>query len=143
MPEQLVGVWKLISVEQRSEDGQVSYPLGRRVAGQLIYDEKGNLSVQCMRAERPKFASGDSRNGTPEEVRAAFEGYMAYFGTYRVDAEQGTVVHHVTGNVFPNWVGMDYVRHYRLSGSRLTLRTPPIFMGGRHVTGEFVWERLG
>ncbi|GEM_PF-6774270 len=43
------------------------------------------MAVQIMRSDRPAFASGERLEGTQEEIKAAFEGYFAYYGTYEVN----------------------------------------------------------
>jgi hypothetical protein len=101
------------------------------------------MAAQIMRPGRPPFASGDRQRGTDAEVRAAHDGYLAYWGTWDVDPARGTVTHHVRGSLFPNWVGQDQVRAFTLDGDRLTLRTPPLRQGGREVVGVLAWERLG
>ncbi len=141
--EKFAGAWRLISTEYRSEDGGVTYPFGRETIGQLMYDGKRNMAVQIIKAKRPNFASNDWLKGTPEEIKAAFEGYRCYFGTYDVDEKKKIVTHHVQGSSFPNWmIGVDHVRYYECSGNRLTLRTVPILMGGKKVVGRLIWERL-
>ena len=51
--------------------------------------------VQLMASDRPLFALGDRLGGSDAEVRAAFEGYHAYFGRYSVDQEAGAVHHDI------------------------------------------------
>ena len=48
-----VGTWRLVSFESRDEDGNVEYPFGRDVAGQLSYDANGNMSALVARANVP------------------------------------------------------------------------------------------
>ena len=142
--EKFTGAWRLISTDYRSEEGEVIYPFGREVIGRLMYDGKRNMAAQVIKAERPDFASNDWLKGTPEEIKAAFEGYRCYFGTYDVDEEKKMVTHHVQGSSFPNWMtgGVEHVRYYDFSGNGLTLRTVPLLMGGKKVVGRLVWERL-
>jgi len=142
--EKFTGAWKLISTYYRSEDGEVIYPFGREVIGLLMYDGKRHMAVQIIKANRPNFASNDWLQGTPEEIKAAFEGYRCYFGTYDVDEEKKIVTHHVEGSSYPNWMTgeVEHVRYYEFSGNRLTLRTVPLLMGGKKVVGRLVWERL-
>src|SRR5687768_7044291 len=66
-------------------------------AERILYDARGNMSTVLMKPDRPPFASKDRRRGTDAEVRAAFEGFDSYPGTYSVDTTNGTVTHHVTG----------------------------------------------
>jgi hypothetical protein len=138
----LKGTWRLVSFEMQKSDGQVVYPLGKSAVGVLNYDVEGNMSVQLMRLDRQAFAANDQLKGTPEEVKSAFEGYVAYFGKYEVNEEKGTVTHRLKGSIFPNWVGSDQVRFFELSGDRLTLRAPPIQLGGTALTSLLIWDRM-
>jgi hypothetical protein len=107
---QFTGTWKLIACEFRSADGHIDSPFGHDALGMIIYDASGNMAVQIICADCPKFVSGDKYNGTPEEVKAAFKGSLAYFGRYEVDEAAGTVTHHVVGSTYPNWIGSDQTR---------------------------------
>ena len=113
-------------------DGASRLPLGADPLGQLTYDGDGRMAVQFGRRGRAPFASAEMRGGTAEEMKAAFHGYVAYFGTYTVDEAAGTVTHAVEGSLFPNWEGQEQVRRYRLEGNRLTLTTPPVAGRGWH-----------
>jgi hypothetical protein len=138
----LVGTWKLLSFESQSADGEISHPFGEHAHGLLMYDSHGRMSVVLTRADRPTFVSGDPARGTPEEIKAAFDGFSAYCGTYNIDNKRRTVTHHVEANSFPNWVGTDQQRFFTLSGRRLTLRAPPLLVDGQTVTFTAVWERV-
>jgi hypothetical protein len=140
--DEFVGTWKLVSFEMRRSDGQTVYPFGRNIVGVGNFDAAGNMSAQLMSTDRPAFAINDQLKGTPEEVKAAFEGCISYFGTYEVNKEKGTVTSHVKGSLFPNWVGSDQVRFFEFSGNRVTLRTPPIQAGGITITALLIWERI-
>ncbi len=137
----LLGTWRLLSFELRSPDGAASLPFGSDPNGILIYDSLGNFSVQLARAERPEFASDDMQVGTDDEIRAAYTGYAAYFGTYDVNESEGFLTHNVDVSLYPNWQGLPQRRFFDLSGDTLTLTTPPMPFGGRVVTGVLVWER--
>ncbi len=139
--KQFVGTWKLVSCEARSPSGKVAYPYGREPFGVLMYDSGGNMSVLIMRRDRPRFASADRFKGTPEEIRAAFEGFVAYCGTYEVNEDEGTVTHHVEGSHFPNMVDTDQVRFFEFSGDQLILQTPPTLLGGEQMTMRLVWRK--
>ena len=135
------GTWRLVSCEARDSTGQIQYPMGEQLTGQLIYDTGGNMSAHVMRDDRPAFASGDSGQGTDAEVRAAFEGHSSYFGAYTVNAAKQTVTHHVQGASYPNWIGNDLVRYYKFNGARLVLSTPPLVFRGQAFVFVLVWER--
>jgi hypothetical protein len=75
-----VGAWRLVSYESRDSAGGVQYPLGQGAVGQLLFDANGHMSAMLMKPDRPLFASHDLHRGTDAEVRAAFDGFIAYFG---------------------------------------------------------------
>ena len=137
----LVGLWRLVSCESRDTVRVILRPFGEHPIGQILYDERGNMATVLMKRDRPLFASKDRRRGTDAEVRAAFEGFDSYFGTYSVDTVKRTVTHHVTGAAYPNWVGGDQLRYYKLERTRLVLSTPPFPLGGRLLTTACAWER--
>ena len=140
---QLVGTWKLLSAEYRGKDGKALDYWGDNPVGVLMYDASGRMAVQLMRRDRPTLVSGDRLSGTPAEIKSAFEGYLAYFGTFTVNEKEGSVVHRLEGCSFPNWIGVDQKRFYQLTGNQLTLRTPPLLIRGEQVVGYLVWERAG
>jgi hypothetical protein len=136
------GTWRLVSYDSRDSAGTVEYPWGKDAIGRLMYDSRGNMSASLMKPGRPRFASQDLRSGTDAEVRAAYEGFISYWGTYTVDSAKRTVAHHVLGASYPNWVGVDQLRYFRLDGQRLVLTTPPLRIDGRLLTSVLVWERV-
>ena len=138
----VVGTWKLVSYETTTPDGKKTLPLGPDVTGFAIYTATGHVSIQFMRRDRPRFASGDAWRGTLEEERAAFEGFFSYAGRYTVDATRSTVTHHVEVSSAPNYVGMALERTFSVSGNRLTLRTPQRQLAGQSSISTLVWERI-
>jgi len=140
--DELVGMWKMISAEFHWADGSIADLYGPAPEGRIIYGPQGDMAVQIMRVDRPRFASGDFRAGSADEARAAVAGYMAYFGRYDVDETQRLVTHHIRGSVYPNWVGQDMTRAVTLEDGRLTLRTKPMAFGSQTAVGVLVWERL-
>ena len=100
------------------------------------------MSGHVMRVDRPTFVSDDSGAGTDAEVRAAFEGHTSYFGTYTIDPSARTVTHHVRGASYPNWMGNDQIRYYRIEGSHLVLSTPPILFREESLEYILTWERI-
>jgi hypothetical protein len=138
---QFIGSWELVSLENRADDGTVKKPYGDHPVGRITYTADGRMSAQVMRGERQAFVNADLFGGTPEEKAAAYDGYVAYYGTFEVDSAAGVVRHHIAGSLFPNWVGGTQVRAYALDGDRLTLRTTPIAVDGQQVTAHVVWQR--
>jgi hypothetical protein len=140
MPK-LVGSWKLISFTIRDPSGETAYPFGKDAQGRLIYEPGGRMAVQLMNPSRPVLTSDDPLATSEAEVRAAFGGYTAYYGTYSVIPEERTIVHHIEGALLPNWVGTVQRRHFEFDGAVLRLRGP-LLLGGVQGVVSLVWERL-
>lgn len=143
MASRFVGAWRLLACETRNSRGQVQFPFGDKPTGQLLYDASGNMSAQLMKTARARFASRDPALGTDAEVRDAFDGYIAYFGTYSIDDSTRAVTHTVHGASFPNWTGAKLVRSYAFDErGRLRLSTPAIEVGGESLEYILLWERM-
>ena len=140
--DQILGVWKLLSYEFRLSDGIVIRPMGQGVQGILIYDRTGWMSLQVIDPERPKFTTEDWMSGTPDEAKAALDGCMAYYGTFEVNERKGTIIHHIEGNSFPNWSGIDREQIFELKDNRLILLTLPMTLSNEQVVGQLTWERI-
>jgi len=134
-----VGTWRLVSGETKTASGEVSHPFGKHATGYLIYSQDGYMAVAIMQANRANSASADIRAGSPEEKLAAFDTYLSYCGTYEVKGDK--VLHHIECSLFPNWSGADQVRFFEFSGDQLTLRTPPMALGGMERTVQLIWQR--
>jgi hypothetical protein len=136
MRQRIIGTWRLVSYESSETGGRRGRPYGDAV-GRLAYDENGNMSGQVMRPERAKVELGE---GNAQQVRAAYLGYIAYFGTYEVAADGQSVVHHVQGALNPAWVGGTQVRKMRFDEDRLVL-SADVQKAGAVVTHTLTWER--
>ena len=140
MSDEFVGAWKLISLERRTAAGEVTYPMGQNPVGRLTYDALGRMSVQIMRPDRPKPSGVTPASWSAEEKAAAFDGFIAYYGTFTVSETERAVIHHVEASLYPHWVGSDQRRLYEFSGSQLILRAVN-GSGGPGTESRLVWER--
>lgn len=136
------GTWNLVSCMAQWSDGRVTHPYGENAAGILMYGRSGYFAGQIMRPHRPAFGSGDMLKGTPGEIKAAYEGYLAYYGTYEIDTAEGTLIHHVRGSLFPNWIGLAQTRFYEITDRTLRLTTPPILGRRSQLRVSLVWDRM-
>jgi hypothetical protein len=134
----LVGVWRLESLELCSSDGQKTFPMGRDAKGYINYTEDGFVSVAIMQQGRRRFGSNDLPGGTMQEQAEAAAGYLSYCGTYEVKQDQ--VIHHIEISLFPNWISVDQIRSYEIEGDRLTLSTQPFLVAGKEQTAHLVWR---
>jgi Lipocalin-like domain len=108
----------------------------------MLYPTSSARGGLCpARRARRLVKSDDPGSGTDAEVRLAFEGHVSYFGTYTVDPSAGTVTHHVRGASYPNWIGHDQIRYYRIDGPHLVLSTPPMVDHGETLEYILIWER--
>ena len=140
--DRFTGTWRLLACEGQWSDGRISKPYGDGPCGLLMYDVQGRFSGQIMARERPAFATGNLLKGSDAEVRAAFEGYVAYYGRYTVDEAEGLMIHEVEGSFFPNWIGERQVRRFEFTGDgRLQLSTLPIKGARADLTVVLLWER--
>jgi hypothetical protein len=98
------------------------------------------MAVQLMRTGRPRSRSPDPFGASPDEIVAAWMGFISYAGTYEIDDSRSRVLHHVEICSFPNWVGTSQERFYEFDGDRLVLATPPISLGGESTVSTLVWE---
>jgi hypothetical protein len=138
---QFVGTWRLVSWENRDEDGNVSYPMGQDAVGYIMYTEDGYMSANLMKANRPTFTAGDLLGGTPEEKARAAETYIAYCGQYEIQTNK--VIHHIKASLFPNWVGLKQERFFEFIGNnQLSLSAAPFLMSGKQRTARVLWERV-
>lgn len=141
-----VGSYRLHSFELAFDDGSVEHPLGRDAEGLIVYTREGFFSGQMMQRGRPRFAqarqsAAQKDFGSDAEVRAAFNGYVAYYCTYDVDEAQAIVNHRVVAALLPNWEGQVNVRHYEFKGDMLVLRSPPMTVAGKQGRSVLHWRR--
>ena len=134
---QLVGNWTLLSYITENPDGSRGKPYGEAV-GRLSYDAHGYMAGQVMRPGRSQVAPGE---WGAQQVRSAYAGYIAYFGTYEVNEAGDTVVHHVQGALNPGWVGGNQVRSMRFDGDLLVLSTD-VAKAGALVRHSLTWKKL-
>jgi hypothetical protein len=122
-----VGTWQLVQIEvKRKDTGEIVDSLsGTRLAGILMYDSGGNMSVQLKREWNPNIP------------------YVAYFGTYTVDEKGGTVTHHVQMST-NEYKDTDQVRAFRFEdgGKRLTLSPVNASDVPAGVITRLIWRRI-
>ena len=139
--EDIAGTYRLVIVDNITADGSRVHLYGDNPQGILIFDAKGNYSLQIMSAGRPKFAAGDKSKGTDQENRAAITGCNTHFGTYLIDENAGTITFNIQHASFPNWEGVKQKRPFTLTNGVFKYSVPAPTTGGA-VTGEVVWEKM-
>ncbi len=107
--------------------------------GYLVYDPAGFMTLALQAAGRPDI--GD-RTMTPQDARAALDGYTALWGPFAVDAARGVVTHQTAS--------ARSTPHLRASTSPAGSRStgPVSRCAPRRVRGrasrlpDLTWERL-
>ena len=142
--KKLVGAWRLVSVENTDATFHFAYD---HPTGIIIYDRSGWMAVQIdIKGIRKPFVDGPAA-GTGEEKVAAFDNYIAYYGTYTMDLKAQTVTHHLEDASPPNWRGVNNVRWFEFQGNdRLLLIPREDGKGGvidrKNATYKLLWERI-
>ena len=142
----LLGAWRLVSVETVRPNGEIIYPYyGKNPQGMIVYDSAGWMSVQIVSDPKPTVPTANSRdafrNSPAREKAIAADGYYAYFGTFSVDVAASTVTHHLKESLYPGERGENFVRHFSIVDGHLTLIGKVHEMGEDHQR-RLIWRRL-
>ena len=118
---QLIGSWKLVSVEDTMKDGTVKPApgLGPHAKGYLMYEPDGHMCAALMDPDRPSW--NEPYKATDAEKIASFDTFIAYCGTYKLDSERSTVTHYPEVAWMPSYVGSNQARPFTLEGNRLII----------------------
>jgi len=114
--------------------------LGEDPVALLIYDQSGHFAAQFMRRDR-SIAVPDGPNDAKNNSRAQ-SGYDAYFGTYTIDDERGTVTQHLLGALSRENVGMVLTRAMEVRGNTLVIRLETNAADGTPVIRTLTWARV-
>jgi hypothetical protein len=138
----ILGTWKLVSyMREEVPSGAKSDVMGAHPSGYINYGRDGRMMVMIVGGERKKPAGAVA---TPEEAQALLTSMLAYAGTYRIDTQAKTVVHHIDISWDQARTGTDQVRSYKLEGKRITLTTEPSAdpATGKKTVRTVVWGKL-
>lgn len=137
---QLIGTWRLVSYQERMEDGSVQNPYGEKPQGIAIFEPGGYLSLQIMKIPRVSYPAGYAR-ASAEQLKTVQEAYLAYYGTWAVDEGHSAIIENIRGSNQPHLNNQITTQRFDFSGKQLSLRT--VFEnGGDQRSIEFVWEKI-
>jgi serine/threonine protein kinase len=142
-PDEFVGVWRLLRVEMISTLGQVVFPWGAEVAGQLIFTGNGLFSTQICPIKRLKFR-GLSKP-TRDEMVEAFQSYVASFGNFFVVPGKPFIVQRASAALSPSLIGVLQKRYFDLDTERKLLKLmSPLYRGEGNtlVFSSMTWSRV-
>src|SRR6516164_4183829 len=90
----LLGAWRYVGT--RINGG--NWNRGANPKGMIYYGPHGEMAVQIAPDVKRTRAGAVM---TPEEAKIALTDYIAYFGTYTLDAQTGMVTHHRHDSIQP------------------------------------------
>ena len=135
-----VGTWKLVSYTQKTEGGNTLYPFGPYPIGLAMFDASGHMSVQIMQIPHATFASG-YEHATAEQVKAVYQAYLAYYGTWAVDEMNEQLLETIKASNQLDYVNRLQSRPYFFDKNQLSLRNLNELNGKQYSTA-IIWERL-
>jgi len=115
----LVGLWRLLSVEIQIMPGKIEYPFGQKPRGTIIYLVDGKMAVHITGSD------------------VATDRLRAYAGGWSIEGDR--VVHTVEVSLEPDLRGVRLERKGELDGDRLIYRTIEAQGPGYPIV---VWERV-
>ena len=137
--QRFIGTWRLVSEENISADGKVSFdPVsGPHGVGYLIYDPNGHMCVGLMNPDRPKWT--EPKDLTDKEKIALFDSFYAYCGRYEIKEKEHIMMHLPELASTPDYVGTDQPRPYTFDGDRMTFAGKDTRKGG---SWRITWEKV-
>jgi hypothetical protein len=133
----LAGSWRLLSVEARFTDtGERVATFGPDPSGRMVMTRSGRIVFLITKSNRPPPENDAGR-------AALFNQTIAYSGMVRL-AGPGQFVTTVEVSLFPDEIGTEKSRLFKLDGDRLTITRPEQtsrVTQGRVVVSELIWER--
>jgi hypothetical protein len=103
LKEAIVGSWRLLIIDTVKPDGTQVPIYGPNPRGLVMFGPEGRYSLQIYRdIGRPNFAANDRLKGTPDEIKAAYDGMNTHFGSYALDEASKMLTFRIEGSSFPN-----------------------------------------
>jgi hypothetical protein len=138
---QLLGTWKLVSIEDTMTDGKVqpSAQFGSNPNGFIMYEPDGHMCATIANGDRPAWK--DPAKPTDAEKIAYYDTFIAYCGTFKLDGTTSTVTHYPSVAWTPAYVGSVQPRPFRLEGNRLIITVTRGISDTSIQKRVLVWER--
>lgn len=133
-----VGTWKFVSEVDRHADGTEAHLTpAAGYDGLLVYTANGYVTAQIY----PRGRTWTATSVTPEELRNSFDLSASYFGTYKINAADGEITHHIIAALDPSGANWDDKKAFTLSGDRLMLKGSTE-VRGETIRYEITWQRV-
>jgi len=127
--ERLIGCWRLVNYEIKSESGETRRPIGDDPRGTILYTQDGYMSAQLVRP------------GPYDQNDQPIAYYIAYSGPYDVDEQTGMLTHHVQVSVIPSWLGTAQMRQAHFYGRDVLVLSEPKRTPEDVITHILTWAR--
>jgi len=138
---QLVGTWKLVSIEDTMKEGKVqpSKQFGPHPHGFLMYEADGHMCATIVNGDRQAWK--DPKHATDAEKIAYYDTLIAYCGTFKLDSATSTVTHYPEVAWTPGYVGSTQPRPFRLEGNKLIITVTAGMSDPVIKRRVLVWQR--
>ena len=137
---QLLGTWQLVSVEETvAGKTQVSALFGAHPVGFLMYQPDGHMCAELSEGNLPEWK--DPAKATDAQKITYYKSFIAYCGTFKLDAANSTLYHYPSIAVSPAYVGSTQVRAFHLQGDKLTITAKNGLPDPKMEKLVLVWQR--
>lgn len=137
---QLLGTWKLVSVEGTvTGQAKPTLPYGTHPVGFLMYQADGHMCAQLTNEGAAPWK--DPAKATDAQKIAYYESFIAYCGTFKLDAQNSTVYHYPTVAWSPSYLGSTQPRPFRLQGDKLIITAIEGLPDPKMEKLVLVWQR--
>ncbi len=141
----ILGIWKLQTRQDVDASGRGRFDpgLGPDPLGILCF-APGYFAAQFMKRDRSSAPGAVAVAPAAAALNnsSAVGGYDAYFGTYVIDADAGTLTTVLEGSISPGNIGSKFVRDVRVAGNKLTVQLATTAPDGAPITRTLVFARL-
>ena len=133
-----VGAWRLVSWDNTMADGTTrKSPMS---VGSLLYTDSGRMCAILM---DPNRQAPKSQPPSEAEVKAAYDGVVAYCARVEVHEREGYILHYVDLEKSPAVIGRVRKRWFTFeTPDRLVLRVDATELGPATKEQRLVWERV-
>lgn len=141
--------------------GRITYTANKQMSVHLMRPGRPNLDTKSILEVVPDLTGDALFSGADDEVTktlkalarvskamavlkvlAAYQGYIAYYGTYAFPPDRkDTVTHLLEGCSFPNWIGSTQHRKFEFKGDQLILSAEVETSAGK-LKNILLWKRV-
>jgi hypothetical protein len=140
-PEQIVGTWSLVSIYEEDAGGEDVDSFGANPEGHLVLDRSGHFSLEIF-GERRKSAAHSQVIRTSADAQSLLQSSLAYFGTYSIGEDSGSLTLTVQRSLFPNLDNAVLQSSITLSATSLELESAGALTPTGAAYSHLRWRRV-